>query len=144
MIRQTSATTLKLSASSTMPCTTILRAAARPLLYFPNEGGRLYVVRANGSPADLTGTLRREIQNIDAKLVVTVIAPIKDDVERALRARDCWLGWRAFWARSPSHLAAVGLYAASLHPHKLRRTVESVSSAVHAILKRASSCHNVP
>ena len=61
-----------------------VRGVSQPLIYFPSETGRLYVVRAAGAPEDLAGSLRREIQAVDPRLIVTAIAPVSEDVDRAL------------------------------------------------------------
>ena len=78
-----------------------VRGVSQPLIYFPSEAGRLFAVRAAGAPEDLVGSLRREIQAVDPKLIVTVVAPVSQDVERAL-VRERLL------ARLASFFGAVG------------------------------------
>jgi predicted permease len=87
-----------------------VRGVRLPLIYFPSESGRVYMVRAAGAPEELVGSLRRQIQGIDPKLIVTVIAPVVQDVERAL-VRERLLAWLSgcFGALAVT-LAAIGLY----------------------------------
>ena len=87
-----------------------VRAVGKPLMYFPSEAGDLYVVRAQGEPTDLVGSLRREIQALDPRLIVTVVAPVMEDIERSLvrerlLARLSWV-----FAAVAATLAAIGLY----------------------------------
>jgi predicted permease len=87
-----------------------VRAVGKPLMYFPSEAGDLYVVRAQGEPTDLVGSVRREIQALDPRLIVTVVAPVMEDIERALvreklLARLSWI-----FAAVAATLAAIGLY----------------------------------
>ena len=87
-----------------------VRAAGKPLIYFPTEAGRLYVIRAHGAPADLVGVLRREIQTIEPKLIVTVLAPVRQDVERALVREKLLARLSGVFGALAVGLAAIGLY----------------------------------
>ena len=87
-----------------------VRAVGKPLIYFPVEAGRLYVVRALGAPTDLVGRLRREIQSIDPKLIVTVVAPVMQDVERALVREKLLARLSGIFGAMAAALAAIGLY----------------------------------
>jgi predicted permease len=87
-----------------------VRATARPLFYFPNEAGRLYVVRTDGAAKDLTSTLRRAIHEVDAKLVVTAVAPVMDDIERALVREKLLVRLAGIFGALAVTLAAIGLY----------------------------------
>ena len=87
-----------------------VRGVSQPLIYFPSEAGRLYVVRAAGAPEDLMGSLRREIQAVDPKLIVTVIAPVSHDVERALVRERLLARLAGFFGALAAALAAIGLY----------------------------------
>lgn len=87
-----------------------VRAAGRPLFYFPSEAGRLYVVQAAGAPGDLVGSLRREIQAVDPKLIVTVVAPVMQDVESALVREKLLARLSGIFGASAAALAAIGLY----------------------------------
>jgi predicted permease len=87
-----------------------VRGETQPLVYFPSEAGRLYVVRAIGAPGALTGLLRREIQSVDPKLVVISIAPIAQEVERALVREKLLAKLSGFFGIVAAGLAAIGLY----------------------------------
>jgi putative ABC transport system permease protein len=87
-----------------------VRGTSRPVIYFPSEAARLYVVRAAGAPRNLMGSLRREIQAIDPKLIVTVIAPVVQDVERALVRERLLARLSGFFGALAAALAAIGLY----------------------------------
>lgn len=87
-----------------------VRAAGKPLIYFPSETGRLYVVRAGGTPVDIVGSLRREIQAIDPKLIVTVVAPVMQEVERALVREKLLARLSGLFGALAAALAAIGLY----------------------------------
>jgi predicted permease len=87
-----------------------VRGVSQPLIYFPSEAGRLYVVRAAGAPEDLVGSLRREIQAVDPKLIVTAIAPVSEDVDRALVRERLLARLAGFFGALAAVLAAIGLY----------------------------------
>jgi predicted permease len=87
-----------------------VRGASRPMIYFPSEAGRLYVVRAAGAPANLPGSLRREIQAVDPKLIVTVIAPVAQEVERALVREKLLARLSGLFGALAAALAAIGVY----------------------------------
>ena len=87
-----------------------VRAVGKPLIYFPSEAGRMYAVRALGAPADLVGSLRREIQAIDPKLIVTVVAPVMQDVERALVREKLLAQLSGIFGAAAAALATIGLY----------------------------------
>jgi len=89
-----------------------VRGESQPLIYFPNEAGRLYVVRTAGAPGAgaLTGLLRREIKLVDPKLVVIAITPIAQDVERALVREKLLAKLAGFFGMLAAGLAAIGLY----------------------------------
>jgi predicted permease len=87
-----------------------VRAAGKPLIYFPSATGRLYLVRAQGPPARLVGSLRRELQAIDPALVVTVVAPVMEDVERALVREALLARLAGVFGVAAAALAGLGLY----------------------------------
>ena len=87
-----------------------VRGVSQPLIYFPSEAGRVYAVRASGAPEDLMGSLRREIQAVDPKLIVTVIAPVSHDVERSLVRERLLARLAGFFGALAAALAAIGLY----------------------------------
>jgi hypothetical protein len=87
-----------------------VRGASRPMIYFPSEAGRLYVVRTAGARTNLMGSLRREIQAVEPKLLVTVIAPVVQDVERALIRERLLARLSGFFGTLAAALAAIGLY----------------------------------
>jgi predicted permease len=87
-----------------------VRGASRPMIYFPSEAGRLYVVRTAGARTNLMGSLRREIQAVEPKLLVTVIAPVVQDVERALVRERLLARLSVFFGTLAAALAAIGLY----------------------------------
>jgi predicted permease len=87
-----------------------VRGASRPMIYFPSEAGRLYVVRAAGTPGNLMGSLRSEIQAVDPKLIVTVIAPVVQEVERTLVREKLLARLSGFFGALAIALAAIGLY----------------------------------
>ncbi len=87
-----------------------IRGVSQPLIYFPSEAGRLFAVRAAGAPQDLVASLRREIQAVDPKLIVTVIAPIRQEVERALVRERLLARLAGFFGALAAALAAIGLY----------------------------------
>jgi hypothetical protein len=87
-----------------------VRGQSQPLIYFPSEAGRLYVVRAAGAPAALTALLRREIQSVDPKLVVIAISPIAQEVERALVREKLLAKLSGFFGMLAAGLAAIDLY----------------------------------
>jgi predicted permease len=87
-----------------------VRGASRPMIYFPSEAGRLYVVRTAGAPTNIVGSLRREIQAVDPKLVVTVVAPVVQEVERALVREKLLARLSGFFGVLAAALAAIGLY----------------------------------
>ena len=87
-----------------------VRGVSQPLIYFPSETGRLYVVRAAGAPEDLAGSLRREIQAVDPRLIVTAIAPVSDDVDRALVRERLLARLSGFFGALAAALTALGLY----------------------------------
>jgi ABC-type antimicrobial peptide transport system permease subunit len=80
------------------------------MIYFPSEAGRLYVVRAAGTPGNLMGSLRSEIQAVDPKLIVTVIAPVVQEVERTLVREKLLARLSGFFGALAIALAAIGLY----------------------------------
>jgi hypothetical protein len=87
-----------------------VRGVSQPLIYFPSETGRLYVVRTAGAPADLGGSLRREVQAVDPKLIVTAVAPVSQDVDRALVRERLLARLSGFFGVLAAALTAVGLY----------------------------------
>jgi len=87
-----------------------VRGVSQPLIYFPSEAGRLYEVRVTASPGDLVGSLRREIHAVDPKLIVTVIAPVAQEVERALVRETLLAQLSTFFGGLAALLAAIGLY----------------------------------
>jgi predicted permease len=87
-----------------------VRGVSQPLIYFPSEAGRLFVVRAAGAPEALAGSLRREIQAVDPKLIVTAIAPVSQDVERTLVREKLLARLSGFFGVLAAALTAVGLY----------------------------------
>jgi predicted permease len=87
-----------------------VRGVSQPLIYFPSEAGRLYVVRAAGVPEDLAGSLRREIKAAEPKLMVTSIAPVSEDVDRALVREKLLARLSGFFGVLAAALTAVGLY----------------------------------
>ena len=87
-----------------------VRGVSQPLIYFPSEAGRVYAVRAAGAPEDLMGSLRREIQAVDPKLIVTMIAPVSHDVERSLVRERLLARLAGLFGALAAALAAIGLY----------------------------------
>jgi predicted permease len=87
-----------------------VRGISQPLIYFASEAGRLFVVRAAGAPADLVASLRREIQAVEPKLIVTAIAPVSQDVERTLLRERLLARLAGFFGALAAALAAIGLY----------------------------------
>jgi len=87
-----------------------VRGVSQPLIYFPSETGRLYVVRAAGAPEDLAGSLRREIQAVDPRLIVTAIAPVSEDLDRALVRERLLARLSGFFGALAAALTALGLY----------------------------------
>jgi hypothetical protein len=87
-----------------------VRGTSRPIIYFPSDAGRVYVVRAAAASTNLVGTLRREIQTVDPKLIVTVIAPVMQDVERTLVREKLLARLSGFFGVLATALAAIGLY----------------------------------
>jgi predicted permease len=87
-----------------------VRGEKKPLIYFPSETGRLYVVRAAGAPGALAGLLRREIKSVDPKLVVIAISPIAQEVDRALVREKLLAKLSGFFGILATGLAAIGLY----------------------------------
>ncbi len=87
-----------------------VRGVSQPLIYFPSEAGRLFAVRAAGAPEDLVGSLRREIQAVDPRLIVTVVAPVRQDVERTLVRERLLARLASFFGLLAAALAAIGLY----------------------------------
>jgi ABC-type antimicrobial peptide transport system permease subunit len=61
------------------------------------------------------GSLRREIQAIDPKLIVTVIAPVRQDVERALVRERLLARLSGCFGALAAALAAIGLYGLMAH-----------------------------
>jgi ABC-type antimicrobial peptide transport system permease subunit len=70
----------------------------------------VYVVRTAGTLPHLTGTLREAIRAVDQKLIVSAIAPVTDDVERALGRERLLARLSGFFAVLAVMLAAIGLY----------------------------------
>jgi predicted permease len=87
-----------------------VRGGSQPLIYFPSETGRLYVVRTAAAPEDLAGSLRREIQAVDPGLIVTAIAPVSQDLDRALVREKLLARLSGFFGALAAALTAVGLY----------------------------------
>ena len=87
-----------------------VRGVSQPLIYFPSETGRLYVVRAAGAPEDLAGSLRREIQAVEPRLIVTAIAPVSDDVDRGLVRERLLARLSGLFGALAAALTALGLY----------------------------------
>lgn len=87
-----------------------VRASAQPLFYFPSDTGSLYVVRAAGAPDALMSTLRREIQIAEPTLVVTAIAPVMADIDRALVRETLLARLSGAFGAVAAALAAIGLY----------------------------------
>ena len=56
------------------------------------------------------GSLRREIQAVDAKPIVTSIAPVVQDVERAIGREKLLVRLSGFFSALAAGLAAMGLY----------------------------------
>ncbi|MGH9370613.1 MAG: ADOP family duplicated permease, partial [Vicinamibacterales bacterium] len=87
-----------------------VRDASKPLIYFPSEAGRMYVVRAAGVPGSLMGSVRRQIQAGEPKLIVTSVTPIVQDVERALVREKLLARLSGFFGALAAGLAGIGLY----------------------------------
>jgi predicted permease len=87
-----------------------VRGVSQPLIYFPSEAGRLYVVRAAGAPEELAGSLRREVQAVEPKLIVSAIAPVSQDLDRALVREKLLARLSGFFGALAAALTAVGLY----------------------------------
>lgn len=87
-----------------------VRGESQPLIYFPSEAGRVYVVRTAGATAGLAGLLRREIKSAEPKLLVLGISPIASDVERSLVREKLVATLAVFFAILAAGLAAIGLY----------------------------------
>jgi predicted permease len=87
-----------------------VRGVSQPLIYFPSETGRLYVVRATGAAEELAGSLRREVQSVDPKLIVTAIVPISEDVDRALVRERLLARLSGVFGGLAAALTVVGLY----------------------------------
>jgi ABC-type antimicrobial peptide transport system permease subunit len=96
-----------------------LREPEGPAVYVPesqnpaqtNEGGFAAIVtRSNLALGDLTGLIRREVADIDPRLRVNAIVPLKTRVLEGL-ARERVLAWLSgFFGALAVVLAAVGIY----------------------------------
>jgi ABC-type antimicrobial peptide transport system permease subunit len=70
----------------------------------------MYVLRTDGASTNLISSLREEIRAVDPKLVVTVIAPVMDDVERALVREKLLSRFAGIFGALAVSLATIGLY----------------------------------
>ncbi len=87
-----------------------LRDKARPLIYFPGQGGDVLVARAAADPALLLTMIRQEIQAIDKSLEISSVGTIPQLRDRALVQERLLAELSSFFGLLALLLACVGLY----------------------------------
>jgi predicted permease len=87
-----------------------LREKPPRLIYFPNQGGDLLVVRAAGPIAALSATIRHSIQAVDNSLEISDVSTIPQLRHQALVQERLLAQLSGFFGLLALSLACVGLY----------------------------------
>ncbi|HEX7294964.1 MAG TPA: ABC transporter permease, partial [Pyrinomonadaceae bacterium] len=87
-----------------------LRDKAKPLIYFPTEGGTLLVVRGRGLVAS-AAAIRREIQSVDPHLEILSVRSVPQLLDSALTQERLLAKLSSFFSVVALLLACMGLYA---------------------------------
>jgi putative ABC transport system permease protein len=87
-----------------------LRQKARPLIYFPGQGGDVLVARAAADPAMLLTMIRQEIQVIDKSLEISSVRTIPQLRDQELVQERLLAQLSSFFGLLALLLACVGLY----------------------------------
>jgi putative ABC transport system permease protein len=91
-----------------------LDQAARPAMYFPYAQLPLrvisVVVRTEGEPSSIAGSLRAAVREIDPGLAVSNLAPMQEVIARTVAAPRVTTTLLAVFALSALLLSAIGLY----------------------------------
>jgi predicted permease len=87
-----------------------LRGQPRPLIYFPQFGGRLLMVRAGAAPEAMAASLRRAIAAVDPNLVLLEMRYVSEDIERALVREKLLARLSTAFGLAGALLTALGLY----------------------------------
>jgi predicted permease len=87
-----------------------LRAQPGPLIYFPQFGGRLLIVRAGAAPDTMAAALRRAMATVDPNLVLLGMRYVSEDIERALVREKLLAQLSTAFGLAAALLTALGLY----------------------------------
>jgi predicted permease len=87
-----------------------LRDRTRPLIYFPDQGSSLIVVRAAADATALLTTIRQAIQAVDKNLEITSIRTVPQLLEQALVQERLLAKLAGFFSLLALLLACIGLY----------------------------------
>jgi predicted permease len=79
-------------------------------IYFQGSFGSAWLVRTNGDPNSIAGPVRAALREVDPQLLVTDMAPLSDNVSRAMAPTRFALGLISVFAVLAATLAAIGLY----------------------------------
>ncbi|HYN10081.1 MAG TPA: ABC transporter permease [Vicinamibacterales bacterium] len=85
------------------------RQAPEPVLYMPSLNGNVFVIRTRTAPEALMSSIRREIDLIDRRLVISM-STLADELERAVVRETLLAKLASFFGVLATALAAVGLY----------------------------------
>ncbi len=79
-------------------------------IYFQGRFGNSWLVRTNADPNSIAGPVRAALREVDPQLLVTEVAPLSENVSRAMAPTRFALGLISVFAALAAALAAIGLY----------------------------------
>jgi predicted permease len=93
---------------------TVLVGDEKESIYFSNgaqrNGAGAWIVRTDGDPAALAGSVRSALTQLDPQILITELKPLSDYVDRAMAPTRFALALIGVFAALAAVLAAIGLY----------------------------------